>query len=555
MRKLFTILTCCIVLLLLGYAGYRGYQVWKESHGLAMAKNYYAKGDMRNVMLSLQQVLHVNPRNLEACRMMANLVESTRAPGALVWRQRVLELDPNSAEAHLALAQSAILFQDLQLATNTLASMADADKNSAAYHDIAGTAALMAGHLDDAEAHFSEAIRVEPSNPVPQLNLAVVRLHRTNTLDMADARISLQRVILNSTNASLCNQARRELIVDALRFNDMNTALTLSQALATQTNAAFTDKLLRLDVLKKTDSPDFKPTLAGYQEEAAAAPAKIYDLANWQSANFSPAIALRWLQSLPVETQTNQPAALLAAQCRLQMGDWLGLQTFLQPQNWNELEFMRHALVARSLREQGRAEASASEWSIALQDANDQKAILIPLYQMAGTWHWDTETEKILWILVNRHPEEKWADLALAQTLNARHQTSSLMQLFSIWHQREPDNLEVENNLAMTALLLGAQEKNPNQLAQDVYERSAANPIYASTFAFSLYLQGKNAAALDVMQKVSPQYLKDPSVAGYYGLILKATSHPTEAKAYLNLSSQAPLLPEEQTLFKQALAN
>jgi tetratricopeptide (TPR) repeat protein len=555
MRKLFTILTCCIVLLLLGYAGFRGYQVWKQSHGLAMARSFYDKGDARSAILSIQQVLHVNPRNIEACRMMANLSEAARSPSTLVWRQRVLELDPGSPDNHLAMAQTAIIFKDYQMATNSLATMADADKNTPAYHDLAGTADLMAGELDAAEAHFSAAIRLDPSNAIPQMNLAVVRLHRTNALDMADARISLQRVILSSTNAILCNQARRELVLDAMRFNDLNTALTLSQVMVAQTNAAFADKLLRLNVLKKSGSPEFQPTLSGYQQEAAVSPAKLYDLANWQISNFSPSFTLHWLGSLPMETQTNQTAALLAAQCRLQMSDWLGLQTTLQAQNWGDLEYMRHGLVARALREQGLAGASAAEWSVALQCAGDQKALLIALFRLTLAWRWDTESEQLLWTIVNRYPEEKWASPVLAQALTTWHRTSSLMQLFSIWHQREPNNLEIENNLAMTALLLGAQEKKPYDLAQDVYQKSSTNASYASTFAFSLYLQGKNAAALDVMQKLPSQNLNDPSIAGYYGLVLKANGHPTEAKGYLNRSSLAPLMPEEQTLFKQALAS
>jgi cytochrome c-type biogenesis protein CcmH/NrfG len=555
MRKVIIVLSACIVVLLAGYTAYRGYQIWKQSHGLAMAKEFLAKGDTRSAMLSLQQVLHTNPRNLDASRLVANLDEAARSPGTLVWRQHVLELDPKSINDRLALVQSAIVFHEYPLATNTLAGVADSDKNSSTYHDIAGTVALMGGHLDDAESHFSEAIRLDPSNPVPQVDLAVVRLHGSNALDLADARIALQRVILNSTNAGICTQARRELILDAMRFNDMTTALTISQDLVAQTNAAFSDKLLRLNVLKKANSPDFKPTLAGYQREAAATTAKLFDLTNWQIENFSPSAALRWLESLPMETQTNETAAILAAQCRLQMGDWHGLQASIQPQNWNELEFMRHALVARALREQGFTEASIAEWAVAVQCANAQKGELISLFRLAAAWHWNTEAEQILWTVVNRYPEEKWADTVLAQALTAFHRTSSLLQLFSIMHQREPDNLAVENNLAMTALLLGAQEKKPNTLAQEVYEKSPTNADYASTYGFSLYLQGKNADALKVMQKLLSKDLNEPSIAGYYGLILKANGHPTEAKAYLNRSSQANLLPEEQTLFDQALTS
>jgi len=294
MRKIILVLASCIVLLLVGYTGYRSYQVWEQKHGLTMASQYFAKSDMRNTMLALRQVLAVNPRNIEACRMMAGLTEMARSPASLVWHQRVLELNPKSFTDRLSLAQAAIIFQEYPLATNTLAGVADTDKETPSYQNVAGSVALMGGKPDEAETHFSESIRLDPTNAVPQVNLAVVRLHRTNTLDMAEARIALQRVILNSQDASLRSQARRELIMDAMRFKDFPTALALSQELAEQTNSVFTDKILRLDVLMKTLSPEFKPALASFQREAATNSAKIFDLANWEMNQRSPAETLDW---------------------------------------------------------------------------------------------------------------------------------------------------------------------------------------------------------------------------------------------------------------------
>jgi cytochrome c-type biogenesis protein CcmH/NrfG len=554
MRKLIIIISCGIVLLLLGYTGYRTFQVWKQSRLMAMAKQYLAKADMHNTVLSLQQLLKANPRNLEASRMMAGLTEAARSPSALSWRQRVLELNPKSFEDRLALVQTAITFQDYALATNTLAGVAEADKKTAVYHNLAGTAALVTGQPEQAEAHFSEAIRLDPANPVPQVNLATVRLHSSNALDMAEARIDLKRVILNSTNAFLCSQSRRELIVDAMRFNDSTTALTLSQELAQQTNANFPDKLLRLDVLKKIQSPEFKPTLASYQSEAATSPVKLYDLANWQISRLSPAEALGWLQTLPMQTRTNQPAALLAAQCQIAMRDWKGAQDFLQNQNWAELEFERHALLARCLRERNLEQSAKTEWQLALNGAAGKKMALNALFRLAAQWRWASETEQILWTIVNTYPEEQAAVQSLRQTLFAAGSTRPLMQLISLELRRNPSSLELKNDLAMVALLLNAQELKPHDLAREAYQKDPQNGSVASTYAFSLYSQGKPAEALKVMSSLNSRSLETPEIGSYYGLILKANGHLTEAKSYLKLSSKAHLLPEEKALFDQAKA-
>ena len=54
------------------------------------------------------------------------------------------------------------------------------------------------------------------------------------------------------------------------------------------------------------------------------------------------------------------------------------------------------------------------------------------------------------------------------------------------------------------------------------------------------------------MQQLKPKDLEDPSVAGYYGLILHATGNREKAKAYLQWASKAQMLPEEKKLFDRA---
>jgi len=567
MRKITIFLALCIVLLLVGFVGYRGLQVWKQSHGIAMAKSYVTQNDARNAALALEQVIRANPQSLEATRMMADLTQMERTPDSLTWRQRVVELDPKSSKDRLALAQSALMFHNYLLATNALAGISEADKKNVGYQNIAGTTALMGGQLDDAEAYFNEAIRLDPSNPIPALNLAVVRLHRTNSLDMAEARISLQRVIMNSTNVDLANQARRELIVDAVHFNNESTALTLSKELVNRTDASLSDKLLRLNILSKFKSAELRPELAKYKSQAETNLTEIGDMTKWLTFNFSATDALNWLQHLPTETRTNPAVEFQAVTCQLELGDWRGAQTSLQHEDWNtplrpwnSIDYLRHAYLARSLEQQGFREAATAEWNVAVKSISSsiypsiQKSEYQMLFNLAAVWQWNSEGEQILWTIVNSAPDEKWADATLAEALAKWHRTRSFMELLKIDYRRDPENPQVENNLAMTALLLKAQEVNPYNLAQKAYEKRPTDPSFISTYAFSLYLQGKNADALKIMQQASQKELQNPAIAGYYGLILKANGKNAEAKAYLNLVSQPDLMPEEKVLFDQAKA-
>lgn len=555
MRKTIIAIACCIALLLVGYAGYRGYQVWKQEHYLTMAKGYAAKADIRNEVLSLQQVLNLNPRSMEACRLMAGLSERMRSPSAVLWRQRILDMNPNSVDDRMALAQAALLFKDFATATNALARMPESAKNTANYQNIAGVVAINTGSLPEAEKHFSEAARLEPDNPTPVLNLAVVRLHSSNELDRASARIDLKRLSLTATNSSTRMQATRELAIDAIKFMDYTTALSMADELVKSTNALFGDKILRLEVLKASKSSQLQPAIARYEKEAAANIGELSEMALWLMSNRSSTAALDWLHSLPTTAQTNQPAALLIAECQMNLKDWNGMQKALEKQNWAELEFTRHALMALALRQQKLEVASAAEWQTAVQFASGQKGSIISLCRLAANWGWLNETEEILWTIVNRYPEEGWASQALQGALFKEGRTRPLMQLFNVLYQREPNNLEYKNNLAATALLLGANEINPNQKAQEVCQANPKNPAYVSTYAFSLYQQKQYAEALKVMQQLTQQQLSDPNVAGYYGLVLKANGENAKAQSYLGWSQKAALLPEEKKMFQDAMTH
>jgi predicted Zn-dependent protease len=487
-------------------------------------------------------------------RLMAQLAENARSPSALIWRSRAMALEPHSNVDRLALAQTAMVFRDYAVATNALNGV-DADgRNTANYQNLAGAVAAAANRLDEAELHFLEAARLEPSNETPQMNLAIVMLHGTNALAQAQAKASLERIAAAPGPGVPRCEALRELVSDAARENQLARAEELSQTLVAQTNSVFRDRLLRLTVLKQGGSTDFAPELASVERGASRDPANIYELATWQMARQSASAALVWLQSLPEDTRTSQAAMLMTAECRMETGDWIGLQTSLEKQNWGDLDLVRHAFLTRTLRQEGLNAAAKGQWAQALEDANGQKQGLVMLLRLAGQWNFAEEAQGILWTMVNRYPEEQWAYDTLGKVLVAGGQTRPLMQLFSRQVARSPSDIATKNNLAMLALLLDAQEMKPNDLAEEVYQQAPGNSNYASTYAFSLYLRKRNTEALAVMRKLDAKDLENPEIAGYYGLILKANGQAAEARVYLDLAAKATLLPEERKLMNAARA-
>jgi len=328
--------------------------------------------------------------------------------------------------------------------------------------------------------------------------------------------------------------------------------VALCRRLLQETNSGFSDRLVQLEVFRQIQDKEFPSALLGLQQEAASDPKKIQELATWEMTKHSPAETVKWLQKLPPKTLTNQPAATLVAECDMMNSDWRGLQKFLEPQNWAELEFIRHAFKSRALREQGLTEAGKTEWSQALQSAHDERQPLIMLLRLTVQWKWLSESEELLWNIVSRYPDAKWASQALEEDLFLNGRTRPLLAFYTQELKRTPSNLTTKNNLAMTALLLEAQELRPYDLAREVYQSSPTNASFASTYAYALLLQKKNAEALKVFEKFRPEELEDPSISGYYGLALEATGNRPKAKKYFKLADKARLLPEERRLFERA---
>ena len=116
----------------------------------------------------------------------------------------------------------------------------------------------------------------------------------------------------------------------------------------------------------------------------------------------------------------------------------------------------------------------------------------------------------------------------------------------------DPKDPLVKNNLAATCLLLQRDLPKAHRLASENYLRHPAQPVIASTYAYSLHLQGRTKEALTAFARLSPEALEAPNVALYYALLLTADGQTATAAKYLAAAGQSQLLPEEKALLAAA---
>jgi Flp pilus assembly protein TadD len=524
------------------------YHRWREQRTLKQAQEFFGKSDYQNAALALRQVLVLNNANVEAWRLRATITERLRLPNALECRERVVELQPNNPTNQLQLAQTAIFMGNYIRAEKALATIAPAEQNVAAYHQLAAMIALSRNELSEAERQLKEVARLQPENKQIQLNLAVLDLQSGDRAVIENALKSLQQLY---ENPDYHHEALRQLVLAAVKQKDWVKAVILSRELQSDAKASLDDQLLQLQVLKESKNAEFDRALLQVKETCKTNGGSVCRLAVWLIGHEQANDAASWMASLAEELQARLEVKMTRADCLLAMKDWEALQNLLQSEHWDQSDYLRHAMLARAARERREDLGAQTEWGSALRAAAEHPKQLKTLAQLANSWSWERETEDTLWQIAQRYPGERWALETLHRSFLKSGNTLGLQKLYSELLQRNPNDLPAQNNLATVNLLLNLQTARAHELARTAYESAKTNASFASTYAYSLHLQGKTAEGVAVLETLSAAELEKPEIALYYGVIQTAAA-PEKAGKYLHLAEQAAALPEEKALVASA---
>jgi hypothetical protein len=550
---------------------------FKESRALARAQRFLTNDDYANASLSARQVLHLNPTNLEACKIMARLADLAGIPEALHWRGLIAQLSP-TLESKLSLASTAIRLEAIPCSTaaETLATLKLSAKHSCVYHVLSAELALKLNKPDDAERHFVEACRLEPTNQLHQLNLAVLRLrssgrtaahHQTSNgfgsvssppekivspsldsptdgLENSEPRAVLARF---QTHSNFAVVALRSLLTDALLRKELPAAEHYSTQLLSQPQVALQDQLQHLNILNLEANSQFQPFLKSMQDSAMASPHMIYSIASWMTAHGLADAALNWLTNLPPKLQSTIPVPLAMGDAFVAQRNWPGLEDLIAAKNWDQFDFVRSAWLSRTAWEQRRTQAAEAHWRMAIRQAGRRLESLTWLAAMSRQS--GQPPDQVLWRIVHQFPKEDWAWMQLQEFLAAAQDTSGLNVLYSEWITFQPKNLIAKNNFAATSMLLKRNLAKAHEAARELYLQNRDDPVIVSTYAYSLHLQGRTREGLAALEKCSTTALQSPAVALYYGVLLEADGQTHQATRFLALAkSSDALLPEEQQL-------
>lgn len=544
----------------------------------------------------------IDTNSASGCRVMAEWAARSGSPRALFWLERLAALEPENLSNRAALVRAALRFGEAALARRTLESFPGGGGSSPYYHEAAAAAAFSQGDMASAEAHLDRAERLDPSNRRHEINAQIVRLHSADTNRVRAARQALEMAQREPGHGS---DVLRALASEALSAGDLDRARQSSLRLLGRPEADFEDRLRHLAILdglaKREREPGrargsatlsisdakesgqspadgcpppdrgiaigqgaaarggrgaedggrrtgFDNYLAGLQREAMKNEGRAAQLLAWLAGHDHAEAGIAMAAGLPSGVRQSLPVRRAEIGCYGAARDWAHLADWLDASQWGPDDCLRHAFLALALRKQGKEDPARVAWDRAVRVGMPSAAPL--LVQLAGEWQWEREAEALLWQTAREATgvDSGWALGLLARAFQLKGDTASLLRVFVLALEREPENLTAKNNVAAASLLLGTNLAAAHRLAEEVYQEAGSNPAFACTYAYSRHLLGRTAEGLCVLSGLPESAKRNPSTAAYFGTMLRANGQTDAAEEYAEIARSGWLLPEERAL-------
>ena len=530
--------------------GSKLYRGWHETRLLHGAAAMLQEEKFTQATQNAREALQLHPDSLPAFQILAEAAEKQNLEETVFWRAQITRLLPNDPASQLNLASAALRFGQLDIARKALDHVSPADRDTAAFHVVAGWLARAEGNFAEQEEQFAAAVKKEPRNDLYQFNLAALQIHSAEPKKSANARATLDRL---SKLAPFRTGALRALLNDAVEGNDLAAADNFAQQLQMSQQVTFGDYLLCLNFYRKLDEKRFHVLLEKVKPFAVRNPSDLASLMDWMNNNGLAGEVVKWIDKLPADKTASPPVSIAVAEAYTNVKNWSRLKRWTGRGFWGEAEYLRLAYHAIAMR-QSRQTAAETEalWRSAEQAADEQPERELDLARLASKWNLQKESEQ-LWLQVAKNPPMRRQALdALARLYRANNETGKLYDILQRLHESSPNEPPITADLARLGLNIDQNTKQSQELAKEAYDRAPNDVNCAVTYAFSLYRLGRAAEALEIIRKLPADQLHDPHAAVYVAVLLLDSNQAETAKEYIDAAEDGEIYIEERKLLEDA---
>ncbi len=530
------------------------YENWRQTHLLHGATALLQEGKLSKATQTAQELLRRRPDSLPALYVLAEAAERQNLEEAVSWRGQIARLLPKDVESQLNLASAALRFGKLDLARRALDRVPSSDRDSAAFHVVAGWLARAEGNFAEQEEQFASAVKKEPKNDVYQFNLAALQIHSGDPEKSTKARDTLQRL---STVGPYRTGALRALLNDAVARNDLTAADNFAQQLQISPEITFGDYLLCLNFYRKLDQKKFRVILDRVKPFAARDPSDLASFIDWMNQNGLAGDAVKWIDKLPEGQLSSMPTYVAVADAYATVKNWSRLKSWTRTGMWGDSEYLRLAYQAIATRQSRSRSGDPNTdfetlWYSAEQLASEQPERELALARLASKWQFEKESEELWQRVAVNPPMRREALEELRRLYRKKNETAKLYDVLQRLHETSPNEAPITADLARLGLNLDQNTERSRQLAKEAYDRAPNEVNCAVTYAFSLSRLGRNADALAIVQNLSPDQLHDPHAAVYVALLLAEANEVERANEYIAAADGERIYLEEQKLLDEA---
>jgi cytochrome c-type biogenesis protein CcmH/NrfG len=202
------------------------------------------RADVRSALSFAQRAVEDGQNDINACRLMADVQDAIDSSAVLTWRLRAAQLEPSNVSNYLAWAEAALKLGNAGLALKALNSAPAERTGRADWQNLMGTTETALSQFAEVETRFSEAVHLQPANPVYQINLYSIRLQSADRSVAADAQRRLEELAGDQHDGIL---ALGVLLREALNSNDLERARSYAAKIEARPDADFNSSLLALE--------------------------------------------------------------------------------------------------------------------------------------------------------------------------------------------------------------------------------------------------------------------------------------------------------------------
>ncbi|MBI3886977.1 MAG: hypothetical protein HY302_14805, partial [Opitutae bacterium] len=435
------------------FAGKPFWRGWRQQAALRQARQFAESHDYRNAVLALRRATEENVSDLETWRVVADFLAEIGSPEAITARKNAVNLSPQDNSLRLAYVIEALRYGEIQSAQEALAAAREGAHKDIAFHQMAAAIAMALRRKGDLAGQLERILQFDPQNPEARFNLAALRVWGDDPARSAPAVQELRDL------TGPANPMRVRAALELLKFAARTGGRTEVDALVAFLHTNFCGRPPSATQVRDNGGqpPGWFALLEAMKAGAAKDPFDAAPMARWMASVSMRREALAWLEELPPALRRGPVVGSSYIDLIVAVDDPERLRRVLvdggalgkiEPAVV-DLAFAARWQRAHLLEARGR-----TTWDDAIGASSGSLNARRALLRLADAWGDREGAEAVLRRIVQDYPGERWAVEALRLSYAQRRDTEKLLQLYTVWTGRAPDNRPVQRTWVMLSLLL-----------------------------------------------------------------------------------------------------